>query len=705
MKHIGKNLIKYFKLIALTMLLLPTAMSSLHAVQTSDSFAITFNVDLSTPSKITDLAAVKTMDLGEISLSWQAPGDDDTQGQLPLGAYLIRYDTRTLSEFGGDATNWWNNASNSYIDFGWQPKLPGEDEEKVIDSLANGVTYYFGIRSKDDADKWSDISNIAWAMTKEMILDPITDLIATTDDSVDGGIQLEWTSVGGEGYTLKFATYSAAALGGDTTGWWNVADTYLQGWGAAAKGSLENVSLSVGFTPGATYYISIRAQADSDMSDVGNIEEIVAGDKTPAAPSGLTLAFINNNVKVSWSANSETDLSRYLIYRKESGGSYLEISTVPYGTIEYLDTTVDSNKQYYYRLRAEDNEGNISGYSVEKDIYTGDTTTYADVTYIRVAEVTSSQLTFEWQQVDVNAMGYAIERTLDLTGSWESVGFVYSTSTLRYTVNIEETVYYYRVVTVSLSGNRSSGCRSIEASSDVNHVYMSSDGNAWAMVPYECAVELYPENNNNAVVELILEVQSGSAEGFLLTYNLKAIVDGTVIDNFIFKKTRKGARIVISYKQLLLNKVISSSQVDNMKLALFWYNGVEWIKLGGVSEDSQWRVYTMSRRLGMFGIKYAVLADEFTLTKVVPRIFTPEEGDYRINAVRFYFENPTFEEVTIRIFNVTGAEIISNLRREGENIMVWDGRDNDGSIVRGGLYIYQIEAGGKVLNGTIVIAK
>jgi hypothetical protein len=46
-----------------------------------------------------------------------------------------------------------------------------------------------------------------------------------------------------------------------------------------------------------------------------------------------------------------------------------------------------------------------------------------------------------------------------------------------------------------------------------------------------------------------------------------------------------------------------------------------------------------------------------------------------------------------------------NLRREGENVMIWDGRDGDGGLVRGGIYIYQVESDGKVINGTVVVGK
>jgi flagellar hook assembly protein FlgD len=64
--------------------------------------------------------------------------------------------------------------------------------------------------------------------------------------------------------------------------------------------------------------------------------------------------------------------------------------------------------------------------------------------------------------------------------------------------------------------------------------------------------------------------------------------------------------------------------------------------------------------------------------------------------------------VTIRIFDVTGALVRRNLDASGVGVcngMVWNGKDQAGMIVKGGIYIYQVEAGDKVVTGTVVVAK
>ena len=98
-------------------------------------------------------------------------------------------------------------------------------------------------------------------------------------------------------------------------------------------------------------------------------------------------------------------------------------------------------------------------------------------------------------------------------------------------------------------------------------------------------------------------------------------------------------------------------------------------------------------------------AAAFALTRVTPRVFSPGEGSPDVNRARFHFTNPEGGEVTIRIFDIKGSLVRRNLDSESAGVMYWNGRDQGGSVVRGGIYIYQIEAGELVLTGTVVVAK
>ena len=45
------------------------------------------------------------------------------------------------------------------------------------------------------------------------------------------------------------------------------------------------------------------------------------------------------------------------------------------------------------------------------------------------------------------------------------------------------------------------------------------------------------------------------------------------------------------------------------------------------------------------------------------------------------------------------------VRTLDDNINIWSGEDEDGNIVESGIYIYQIKVDGKVISGTILVAK
>jgi|GEM_PF-2051602 len=95
----------------------------------------------------------------------------------------------------------------------------------------------------------------------------------------------------------------------------------------------------------------------------------------------------------------------------------------------------------------------------------------------------------------------------------------------------------------------------------------------------------------------------------------------------------------------------------------------------------------------------------FKFTEVKPRVFTPEESSNKANRCTFIFDNPDYEVVTIRIFNVNGCVVRDNLITDSLTSQYWDGKDSGGSYVKAGIYIYQIEVAGTVTTGTVVVAK
>lgn len=85
----------------------------------------------------------------------------------------------------------------------------------------------------------------------------------------------------------------------------------------------------------------------------------------PAVPVSLVATANAESVKLEWSANTETDLEGYNIYRSETaGGPYFTIAR-NVKTNSFVDNSTTINGQYFYVIKAVDKSLNRSPYSVE----------------------------------------------------------------------------------------------------------------------------------------------------------------------------------------------------------------------------------------------------------------------------------------------------------------------------------------------------
>ncbi|MFC1571991.1 SUMF1/EgtB/PvdO family nonheme iron enzyme [Candidatus Eisenbacteria bacterium] len=85
-----------------------------------------------------------------ISFTWRAPGDDGTSGTA--SKYDLRY-----ARFPVDESNWDDATIVSGMD---EPQTPPARERVDIEGLAPDTTYYFAIRTRDDASNWSPLSPV-----------------------------------------------------------------------------------------------------------------------------------------------------------------------------------------------------------------------------------------------------------------------------------------------------------------------------------------------------------------------------------------------------------------------------------------------------------------------------------------------------------------------------------------------------------------
>ncbi|RJQ32488.1 hypothetical protein C4572_01120 [Candidatus Parcubacteria bacterium] len=137
----------------------------------------------------------------------------------------------------------------------------------------------------------------------------------------------------------------------------------------------------------ATYYDSDgNAVAASDVSsDLSNVAKVlfttseaehfspyaltVASDPTaPDTPSSLAIATPSSasQLILSWTANGESDLAGYYLYRStSSGGTFANVATIAAGTNSYTDTGLSGGTTYYYKIAAYDTNSFESAASSE----------------------------------------------------------------------------------------------------------------------------------------------------------------------------------------------------------------------------------------------------------------------------------------------------------------------------------------------------
>ncbi|PJA02163.1 hypothetical protein COX73_02230, partial [bacterium (Candidatus Gribaldobacteria) CG_4_10_14_0_2_um_filter_36_18] len=107
------------------------------------------------PCLISDLKAETGTNSGEIILSWTAPGDDGDTGQA--SKYIIKYGPEEITE-----NNW---ASSTIVENPPSPQPSGSEEKFIVSDLGDNTLYYFAIKTKDESENLSEISNSPMAKT------------------------------------------------------------------------------------------------------------------------------------------------------------------------------------------------------------------------------------------------------------------------------------------------------------------------------------------------------------------------------------------------------------------------------------------------------------------------------------------------------------------------------------------------------------
>ncbi|GAG53406.1 unnamed protein product, partial [marine sediment metagenome] len=105
--------------------------------------------DITPPATVSNLAVVGVSSYS-IKLKWTAPGNDGNSGTAAI--YDIRFSTTPITN-----EMQWINSNLVYVVPG--PKPSGSTETLTVNGLLPLTTYYFALKTADEAYNWSGLSN------------------------------------------------------------------------------------------------------------------------------------------------------------------------------------------------------------------------------------------------------------------------------------------------------------------------------------------------------------------------------------------------------------------------------------------------------------------------------------------------------------------------------------------------------------------
>ena len=292
--------------------------------------------DVISPSTISDLS-IELVGPDYVQISWTSPGDDDVIGTA--AEYDIRYAQVELTE-----TNW--NAAQQLLEIP-APSVSGNHETIIIDELSSTHHYFMGIKTIDDRNNLSSLSNVVDTTTVDNILPALAILYPSTGSTLHAGYMdsIQWTAsdLSGINYSkVLFSTnfgesYSLVdSVIGNDTGIYT-----LNSW------PVPNV-----ISEGCVIKVEVVDNNDliNSTQTLGNfsINDITAPTVSVINPSLGSIYHEYDTLEISWSALDNIGIDSLVIsFNRGEDDSWITINTnpansgnydwaIPYGTVTEL---------------------------------------------------------------------------------------------------------------------------------------------------------------------------------------------------------------------------------------------------------------------------------------------------------------------------------------------------------------------------------
>ena len=478
----------------------------------------------------------------------------------------------------------------------------------------------------------------------------------------------------------------------------------------------------------------VNSNADVVSKIYDNLENINNSNKQPNQPYGLEVLSINKDqVHLSWqkandgfspfSGQTQQDGLSYQLQVGSNGtteensiisGSYGNLSKGSITTnFKYIENIPEGN--YMWRVRSLDHGKSVSSWSNPNYFYIDITPPSVDT--VRANYLTSKDLIIVVRFKEDFYLNLNNEPKIILTHpdtpDFNGDGINDSLIVVRQSYTGDEWTgsitlpdqYYGKAISLSVSGAIDERGNLMEEQviykspqsiiSQSGGTSISLDGNAFVLIP---------QNALNADISMNIKLSEKIAELNDSTSLLGHLYDINPADLNI----EKPAIIRMKLNDDSVSSVGSFpfiSRVDE-------YGMLDPIGGSIVTISGNRYIQTQTFDMGTFGI-FTSASPVFNDTSFVdviecqPRIFTPSGNLFEFNKTNILYNinNGQNAEVKVRIFNLAGRlkRVLSheNPVGGGNQNIVWDGRDGDGSVVPSGLYIVTLEKNKEIFRTTV----
>lgn len=484
-----------------------------------------------------------------------------------------------------------------------------------------------------------------------------------------------------------------------------------------------------GLSGSTTYFYRVYAQ---NGEGVVTAFDNTASTRTQTSPiTGLSAAPGDQRVELDWDDSTDPSVTGYFVYRSLLDvGPFAKLNLTAISTSAFTDTGLINGVTYFYAVTTVDAGSNESAFSQIVSARPRKPTVARPQEPTGMFGFLSSTGAFNlsWTAVTlditlstrVELSSYRIYKSSALEGPFYYRDSVAPDITSWMSPDLVPPTVWYMVRAVDTSGNESDDSMSVETQAVPIITVVSKDGTARVVFTGEDTNALRGGlNGRSEDVRILIQREKPEEQGNVLgSYKIKSMgaASGSEIKELRF--ARPTVNLQFRYTKGLKAPYIKPGMAfryagSSLKdVGIFWHNQVEFVKFGGIVDEFIGVVSVKSASpLGRYQVRHVLRGTEFAITQITPRkIFTPN-GDGVNDEIILFLENPNDSIISqARIFDLTGADVAEFEQgvvagQQGVISLKWNGKDRAGNYVRSGVYIYQVKAEGKTLNGTMVVAR